>query len=279
MHGHFLIMGGFVLTEPDSSTVNGFQGDNHNSRDIDPTVQWGDEVNFALDAVQASYVDHKVSTGDGGHAGQLSEIPRPALAKIHQQHRGGVNCDLPFTPQILHPELPRPPKCYTVTPHCSQASGHHVYPPSSSTVPPFRTQTSALSENQGHDPNRPWILTYEMLEGVLKINDLDFEIPITEAEIEDRSKGDFLAKHLGGLQVLWFIVHCFARLAQKLDLTQLELITLALASLNALMYGFWIDKPLNVAVPMKVNLKRRLTDEERKVVDFDARAPVSTGST
>ena len=51
---------------------------------------------------------------------------------------------------------------------------------------------------------------------------------ITAADIEDRSKGDALWK-IAILQMTWFIIQCVARGQQRLALTELELVTLALA--------------------------------------------------
>ena len=116
-----------------------------------------------------------------------------------------------------------------------------------------------------------------MLEKLIRMDGLDFEISITEEEIQDRSKGDVLAKLVAGLQVFWFMAQCLVRWLQRLEVTQLELITLALASLNSVMYGLWIEKPLNVAVPVRVILKRRMTAEERlRICNSDSREPVST---
>src|SRR6266498_1130448 len=75
---------------------------------------------------------------------------------------------------------------------------------------------------------------------------------ITAAEICDKARGDFLSKAIVILQSLWFIVQCIARGKQGLALTELELVTLALASLNGVMYFFWWDKPLGVNEPVKL---------------------------
>ena len=269
IHGHFLIMGGFVLTEPDSPTDDDHAGNNPNA---DPIAQLADNLNIASesDTFQLSY--HNSSTLDHENIAQLSDIQHPSLAKARQRHRGSAGCG----PRYLYPEpyVAQPPKSHITISHCDHSKHwHHLYSPQISTVPPITAQANALPRSPGQDSN-PQILTYEMLEKLLKINGLDFEISITEEEIQDRSKGDFLAKLVAGLQVFWFIVQCLARLAQRLDLTQLELVTLALASLNAVMYGFWIDKPLNVKVPVIINLKRRLTDEEREGGEPDAKKPV-----
>jgi hypothetical protein len=87
---------------------------------------------------------------------------------------------------------------------------------------------------------------------------LDKVIPrsrVVKAEILDRSKGDELSKGLVVIQTTWFIISCCARAAQHLMITNLEAITLAYAALNGMMYFFWWDKPLNVRVPVEVELE------------------------
>src|SRR6266511_3715331 len=75
---------------------------------------------------------------------------------------------------------------------------------------------------------------------------------ITTTEIHDKARGDFLSKAIVILQSLWFIIQCVARGKQGLALTELELVTVALASLNGVMYFFWWDKPLGVNEPVKL---------------------------
>ena len=96
------------------------------------------------------------------------------------------------------------------------------------------------------------------------IEDSDFNFPnIPEEDIEDRSKGDVLFKLIAILQTSWFIVQCVARGQQQLALTELELVTLALASLNGVTFAIWWHKPLGVQRPVKIYLKT----EERIVQD------------
>src|SRR5258708_38984990 len=75
---------------------------------------------------------------------------------------------------------------------------------------------------------------------------------ISEEDIKDRSKGDILSKLIAITQTTWFILQCIARGHQRLTLTELELVTLALASLNAVTYVFWWHKPLGVQVPIRI---------------------------
>jgi len=76
---------------------------------------------------------------------------------------------------------------------------------------------------------------------------------ITLKDVKDRSKGDALAKGLVLLQTTWFIVQCIARGTKPgLAVTELEVVTLALATLNGAIYFFWWNKPLDVQSPVRL---------------------------
>ncbi|KAF9566568.1 hypothetical protein CPC08DRAFT_758900 [Agrocybe pediades] len=78
---------------------------------------------------------------------------------------------------------------------------------------------------------------------------------ITEATIDDRSKADGFSKCIALIQTFWFIIQCIARFSDKhLALTELELVTAALAVLSLLMYSFWWNKPFNAEVPIVIVL-------------------------
>ena len=78
-----------------------------------------------------------------------------------------------------------------------------------------------------------------------------FTMP-TEAEIKDRGKSDWLAKSLVLLQTSWFVMQCIARAVERLPVTHLEIVTLAYAAMNFVIYVFWWNKPLNVNRPVRV---------------------------
>jgi len=84
---------------------------------------------------------------------------------------------------------------------------------------------------------------------------------ITKREIQDRSKGDGLSKIIAAFQTSWFVLQCIVRGAQGLALTELELVTLALAILNVVTLWFWRDKPLDVRVQVPVKLKPEYEDQ------------------
>jgi hypothetical protein len=107
------------------------------------------------------------------------------------------------------------------------------------------------------------------------------ELPkITEAEIEDRSKGDGLSKALAVGQTGWFIMQCIARRAQDLIITELELATVAFAVVNVAIYFLWWKKPLGVQCSVPVYLldepknmpeKLELVEEAREFHPFGGR--------
>ena len=78
-----------------------------------------------------------------------------------------------------------------------------------------------------------------------------FTMP-TEAEIKDRGKSDWLAKSLVLVQTSWFVMQCIARAIEHLPVTHLEIVTLAYAAMNFVIYIFWWNKPLNVNRPVRV---------------------------
>ena len=78
-----------------------------------------------------------------------------------------------------------------------------------------------------------------------------FTVP-TEEEINDKGKSDWLAKSLVLLQTSWFVIQSIARAKEHLPITHLEIVTLAYAAVNFVIYIFWWNKPLNINQPVRV---------------------------
>ncbi|KAI9509503.1 hypothetical protein F5148DRAFT_1282927 [Russula earlei] len=108
-------------------------------------------------------------------------------------------------------------------------------------------------EYQGNRPIR--VLLPEELNSYSLTGNGDFP-RIAKEEIEDKSKGDAISKALVILQTGWFVVQCIARGVQGLPVTELELVTVAFATLNFVIYLLWWDKPLNVQRGVRVYKKR-----------------------
>jgi hypothetical protein len=112
-------------------------------------------------------------------------------------------------------------------------------------------------EYNGNEPVRT--LLPDQLAGYSLTGTGDFP-RIAIEDIKDKSKGDIISKGLVVLQTGWFVVQCIARASQGLPITELELVTIAFASLNFAMYGLWWDKPLNVQRAVRV-YKKQDTDK------------------
>ena len=119
--------------------------------------------------------------------------------------------------------------------------GFHLFKRSSEE----KSGTQAISQ-ESDDPLHP------LLASDLTHDDIySFSMP-TEAEIKDRGKSDWLAKSLVLLQTSWFVIQCIARGIKHLPVTHLEIMTLAYAAMNFVIYVFWWNKPLNVNRPVRV---------------------------
>ncbi|KAF9065789.1 hypothetical protein BDP27DRAFT_1424533 [Rhodocollybia butyracea] len=77
------------------------------------------------------------------------------------------------------------------------------------------------------------------------------------SEIMDRSKGDVVSKTLVLVQTTWFIAQVISRALQHLPITELEITTVAFASLNILTYILWWTKPLDVHHPILLSMRPR----------------------
>ena len=153
------------------------------------------------------------------------------------------------------------------SPEATTSGTQHVVNVQSTSTPSTQADAEEGRAPSGNNPEPEegsiTILTLEMLQELLK--DPEFKIRITEEGIADRSKGDALFKIILTLQSTWFIIQCIARHIQGLSLTQLELTTVALASLNGITFFLWWDKPLDVQDPVRVYTNRNLTDVEKDV--------------
>lgn len=82
------------------------------------------------------------------------------------------------------------------------------------------------------------------------------ELPeITAEEINDKSKASSFAKSLVCLQIGWFVLQCFGRVAQSLPLTTLELHTISYVWCTWAIYAQWFRKPLDVETPTVLKIK------------------------
>jgi hypothetical protein len=123
-----------------------------------------------------------------------------------------------------------------------------------------------------HEGGKPvWVLEAKDLEELSEAGKIKWPT-ITKEEIVDRSKGDYLSKAIVLFQATWFVGQCIARGAYRLTVTELEVVTLAFASLTGVTYYLWWDKPLNVRCSVQVHLLdgllRKIEEEiEKEEID------------
>ncbi|KAF4616963.1 hypothetical protein D9613_008724 [Agrocybe pediades] len=99
---------------------------------------------------------------------------------------------------------------------------------------------------------------------------------ITETMINDHSKADGFGKGIALLQTTWFIIQCSARFFDDhLVLTELELVTTALALLSFLTYILWWNKPFNAETPIPIILSRPDSNPEESLLQTNNEGPSS----
>jgi hypothetical protein len=73
---------------------------------------------------------------------------------------------------------------------------------------------------------------------------------VQERTIEDRNKADGFARAITLAQIVWFLVQSLGRWMQSLDLSTIELSTLAFIFCTLNTFYFWRHKPLDVVTPI-----------------------------
>ena len=102
--------------------------------------------------------------------------------------------------------------------------------------------------DEAHDTS---VLTPKDFRNLLADQEIGFPL-ISEKEIQDRSKGDGLSKALVVVQTTWFIAQCISRKVQGFTITEMELVTVAFAFLNGIMYFLWWNKPVDVTTSVRI---------------------------
>ena len=126
-------------------------------------------------------------------------------------------------------------------------------------------QPGPLSPNDVSDPSRSHTATVPSTTDTDSSFGTDFDSPglspfyrallanVDEQDILDKSKTDSFSKAIALCQILWFLTACIARSIDHLPVTPLEIMTIAFATLNVIMYLIWWQKPLNVQRPIIIH--------------------------
>ncbi|KAK7030836.1 hypothetical protein VNI00_013944 [Paramarasmius palmivorus] len=160
------------------------------------------------------------------------------------QHRGGV-VDEQYWPEIkeryqkIMQERSIPAKSEMAANPSPMIAEQEVAP----TGKPLSQNSNCES---GHNlPEPPTCL----LEYLVEIG----QITISESEINDRSRGDFVTKSIAVVQTTWFVAQVIARAIQGLAITELEIITVGFTILTLGTCIAWWSKPLRVRYPLRID--------------------------
>ncbi|KAK7047741.1 hypothetical protein VNI00_006069, partial [Paramarasmius palmivorus] len=77
-------------------------------------------------------------------------------------------------------------------------------------------------------------------------------IHVSEEDIKDKGHTDGLLRTIAIVQTLWLIIQCCTRAARGLDVTAIEVVTLAHVALDIMMYFLWWNKPLRISCPFHI---------------------------
>ena len=81
------------------------------------------------------------------------------------------------------------------------------------------------------------------------------EPPISKEELKSRSKSDGIVKFIALLQITWFGLQALFRAIQHLQVTALEIMTVAFFFLTVLIYGIWWNRPQGIEYPIIIKLQ------------------------
>lgn len=81
------------------------------------------------------------------------------------------------------------------------------------------------------------------------------EPPISKEELKSRSKSDGVVKLIALLQITWFGLQALFRAIQHLQVTALEIMTVAFVFLTVLIYAIWWNRPQDIEYPIIITLQ------------------------
>lgn len=89
-------------------------------------------------------------------------------------------------------------------------------------------------------------------EGIIFLAKNGYLFHISDEDISDKSKADYLAKGLVSFQVLWFVADVVQRKIANLPICLLEFHTLVNIGCWLITYSLWFSKPLNIKAPVVI---------------------------
>jgi len=120
-----------------------------------------------------------------------------------------------------------------------------------------------------------WFLDSSQLHFARSIGVIKKLPTLSENELDDQNKGDFLVKSLAVLQVSWLIIQLIVRAARHLPSSQLEIVVLACSAFTFISYVLCWNKPQDVRTPRCELAARSATVEE--IIKLAAMGPTTWG--
>ncbi|PVH84281.1 hypothetical protein DL98DRAFT_584848 [Cadophora sp. DSE1049] len=129
----------------------------------------------------------------------------------------------------------------------------------------FAFRTSALRPD-GKDYQLQYITANDVLK--LRAQGHIAKLPsISEHEIQDKSKGDFIVKATAVIQVSWLVIQVIVRAKRNLPISQLEITACAFAACTFLTYGILWSKPQAVTSCTMIELESTDVEAEATLGD------------
>lgn len=107
-----------------------------------------------------------------------------------------------------------------------------------------------------------WVLNAAQLIEVRKRELIDRLPNLTEDEVSDRDKGNFLVKFLAILQVSWMVIQLISRAILELPSTPLEIMTLSFAVCAFITYILLIGHPQDITTAIYLDASRPSTADD-----------------
>ncbi|KAL8901347.1 MAG: hypothetical protein Q9207_005242 [Kuettlingeria erythrocarpa] len=122
----------------------------------------------------------------------------------------------------------------------------------------------------GRGEGRPFRITAKHLHYLVQKKYLEYPT-VTQKELWDKSKQDTVTKVITCFQIGYLVLQCLGRAGQGLEITTLELSTLAIVVCTILTSICWLRKPLDVRTPITLRME---TSIERVLCDAGEAAAI-----
>jgi hypothetical protein len=113
----------------------------------------------------------------------------------------------------------------------------------------------------------PWCLDSEDFLRLLT-NDIISIPSVSKIELEEKSKGNGIAKAIASIQILYFGMQLLGRAIQQRAISLLEVFTLAMILMALVIYFFWWSKPMDVRLPIIIAIDRSDEGSQRAMEGY-----------